>query len=271
LAQTNKIAAIAKRQKVLESIAVNARGMPHKEALNYLNKISRELITETERNGLISQRNRQNEIETATTNRKVRWDTLRKLTKNPESVTDDYLESLVKPDSLTWDDAEEFKKIRDTENHPLKSSGYHLYSNILNELYRDVTKPVKEVEYDRTLEYDRKFNELKHFFETSPDAVSPEKRRKFFEGLSAEPKRDFLEKLWDWNVGWRLKLLKQPYEIWKRRKAKTEKPGMKSLLSPTIEFDKVWPSLEEKQKENIWKALNNGYTPQEILESLEIK
>ncbi len=92
--------------------------MPFKEAIGYLNDL--EGITSAERNDLIARRKRQNEIETATTNRQVRWDTLLKISKDPASVTDEFLEELVKPNSLTWDDAEELKGIRDKDNHPLK-------------------------------------------------------------------------------------------------------------------------------------------------------
>lgn len=112
--------AVLQHQNFLEQVAVDTREMPIADALSAINQISRTAITETERNGLIAQRKRQEEIATATTNRQVRWDTLLKIAKDPESVTDAYLEALVKPNSLTWDDVEELRKIRDTDNHPLK-------------------------------------------------------------------------------------------------------------------------------------------------------
>lgn len=107
-------------QAFLEQVAVDTREMAIDDALTLINQIPRTAITETERNGLIAQRKRREEIATATTNRQVRWDTILKIAKDPESVTDEYLEGLVKPNSITWDDAEELRKIRDTENHPLK-------------------------------------------------------------------------------------------------------------------------------------------------------
>lgn len=110
--------ATAQKQDMLNKLHVAAKIMPFERAISYLNDI--EGLTSAERNDLIARRKRQNEIETATTNRQVRWDTLLKISKDPASVTDEFLEGLIKPDSLTWDDAEELRSIRDKDNHPLK-------------------------------------------------------------------------------------------------------------------------------------------------------
>lgn len=52
----------AQKQALLETVAEAARTMPLKDALYYINVIPRTDITETERNGLIAQRKRQEEI-----------------------------------------------------------------------------------------------------------------------------------------------------------------------------------------------------------------
>lgn len=190
----NKVKEIA-NQSLLDDIHEAAKALPYEVAIQFLNDIKG--IDKADRNDLIARRKRQNEIETATTNRKVRWDALRKVSKDPDSVTDEYLEGLVKPNSLTWDDAEEIRKIRDTENHPLKTSRYKLYSGILDVLYPDATAPktVGEIDRDKVLEYDQKSDELRNFFETNPD-ITPDKAKKFFDELAGEAKGDFLERLW---------------------------------------------------------------------------
>ncbi len=118
IAEVDANTAIYQRQKVVATAHDAAKAMPFKEALAYLNDL--EGVTSAERNDLIARRKRQNEIETATTDPQVRWDTLLKIEKDPESVTDEELESLVKPDSLSWDDMEELREVRDKDNHPLK-------------------------------------------------------------------------------------------------------------------------------------------------------
>lgn len=164
-----------------------AKVMPYAEAITYINDFKG--ITESERNAIITRRKRQNEIETATTNRKVRWDTLRKLNEDPQSVTDEYLEGLVKPDSLTWDDAEEFKKIRDTKNHPLTSPRAQIYFGELDRLYKAGKLT--------TLEYDVKNEKLTEFFEANPDATAKQVSE-FFEELTKEEKEGFV---WDMLTG----------------------------------------------------------------------
>lgn len=121
-------------QAFLEQVRLQAKDLPLAEALTLINNIPVTDITTAERNAQVTMRERQEEIATATTNRQVRWDTLLKLSKDPESVTDEYLLNLVRPNSLTWDDAEELRKIRDTDNHPLKRTDFKRALTTLEEI-----------------------------------------------------------------------------------------------------------------------------------------
>ncbi len=255
------------KRDMLNKLHETAKGMSYTNAITFLNDV--EGIERAERNDLITRRKRQNEIETATTNRKVRWDTLRKVTKDPESITDEMLESLVKPNSLTWDDAEEFKKIRDTKNHPLKSARSELYLGILDALYPEATKPgrVDKIDLDRVLEYDKKNEELKNYFEANPD-VTPEQAKKFFDELTVKPKSDWLGRLWEgFIIGTGGRGLGLSDKTTKTGEPEAEDIRFEAV--PQIEFDEIWPTLTETQKGNVYKALGNRYTVDEILSSLE--
>lgn len=181
-------------QRLLDDIHETAKAMPYKVAIQFLNDIKG--IDKADRNDLISRRKRQNEIETATTNRKVRWDTLRKVTKDPDSVTDEYLEELVKPNSLTWDDAEEFKKIRDDKTNPLQSPRAIQYFKMLDTLYAD-----KDVDEDVAYEWDIANDKLMTSFKNNPDATAKQ-TSEVYQEITADKKGDFLERLWEWGAKW---------------------------------------------------------------------
>lgn len=132
IVQTKRMAAVGTELNLIDSYWQKAKKMPINQANEFINDAA--VLTGAQRNDLIARRKRQEEIATATTNRKVRWDTLLQATKDPNSLTDDILEALVKPDSLTWDDAEEIRKIRDTENHPLKRTEATRAFTVLEEL-----------------------------------------------------------------------------------------------------------------------------------------
>lgn len=189
--------AVYQKQAFLEQVTVDAREMNIIDALSAINQIPRTAITETERNGLIAQRKRQEEIATATTNRQVRWEVLRQVTKNPQSVTDEYLESLVGPDSLTWDDAEEFKKIRDDADEPLKSPRAQLYFNRLDALYVE-----RDIDSDegrkQALEWDISNEKLTQFFEDNPKATAKQAAEFYNELVEAEVE-SWWERGWEWS------------------------------------------------------------------------
>lgn len=161
-----------------------AKAMDYETAIKYLNDLSD--LPKESRNDLIARRKRLNEIETATTNRKVRWDTLRKVTEDPKSVTDDYLESLVKPNSLTWDDIEEFKKIRDAEDNPLKTPRAQIYLNSLDTLYESGVLD--------EFAYDVKNEKLTQFFKDNPTATAKQASEFYAELIKDESES------WAWKM-----------------------------------------------------------------------
>lgn len=185
---------IAKYQKqtLLETVSEAARAMPYKEALYYINVIPRADITETERNSLISQRKRQEEITTATTNPKVRWDTLRQLQEDPRTVTDEILEGLVGK-GLTWDDAEEFKKIRDTKSDPLNTPRAQLYFNRLDMLYSEREEDTDEGR-QQAYEWDVRNEKMMDYFKRVPDATANDVKE-FYDALTDERKRSLISRL----------------------------------------------------------------------------
>lgn len=237
--------AIYQKQDMLNRLYETAKAMPYKGAIGFLNDIKG--LKSSERNDLIARRKRQNEIETATTNRQVRWDVLREVTKNPQSITDDYLESLVKPNSLTWDDAEEFKGIRDNESEPLKTPRAQLYLNSLNTLFDE-----RETDHEQRLKYDIANQRLMQFFKDNPKATAK---------LAAEFYDDLIEpEVLDW-FEWFGKMLrpKETTPFWRhfgtteekalaRKKAKA---GIKKEESPYPEYPDAF--LED----GVWKVIKN--------------
>lgn len=127
--------AAIQHQNFLEQIALDTREMPIDDALNLINQIPRTAITETERNGLIRQRERQEEIATATTEPKVYWDTLRKVTIDPDGTTEEYMASLVGK-GLTTDDYKEFMGIK--ESNETVSSNTFWKSEAWNYIERQI-------------------------------------------------------------------------------------------------------------------------------------
>lgn len=276
------------KQALLETIAEAARTTPYKDALYYINVIPKTDITETERSSLIAQRKRQEEIATATTNPKVRWDTLRKLQKDPRTVTDDYLEGLVGK-GLTWEDAEEFKKIRDTETDPIKMPRAQLYFNRLDALFDK-----RDTDADEAYEWDIANQELTDYFKRRPEATARE-AKEAYEDITDEKKQGFIKELLDrilWRKGAGATIketifgepeepeIKTPTKVRVDRKAKVRElvvplnlkykthlqPGLLDNVSDS--FFEMWSKLEDGRKLKALQALENGYTEQEILTAL---
>lgn len=274
------------KQALLNSVHEAAKTMPYTNAISYLNDLKG--ITSAERNDLIRRRERQNEIETATTNPKVRWDTLRKLQKDPRTVTDDYLEGLVGK-GLTWDDAEEFKKIRDTKIEPLKTPRAQLYFNRLDALYDK-----RDTDADEAYEWDIANEKLTAFFKRNPDATANE-AKEAYENITDEKKQGFIKELLD-RVLWRKgagrviketifgkpeKPIREPVKIEAGRRAKIRTLVVplnlkyKTRLQPSLldnaskSFFDTWSKLDDDRKIKALQALENGYSEQEILTALE--
>lgn len=108
------------RQQIIALAHEQAKIMPYKEAVSYLNDLKG--VTSAERNDLIARRKRQNEIETAVTEPKVYWEALRNVTIDPDGTTEEYLASRVGK-GLTTDDYKEFMGIKKS-NETVSSSTF---------------------------------------------------------------------------------------------------------------------------------------------------
>lgn len=216
--------AAIQHQAFLEQVAVDTREMAIDEALTLINQIPRTAITETERNGLIRQRERQEEIATATTDPMVRWKILREITDNPKMVTDDYLESNIGPNKLSVNDAEQLRKIRDDEDNPLKTPRAQLYFNSLDKLFDE-----RETDDEQRLKYDIANEKLVQFFETTKTPTAKQ-AAEFYDELISEETSDLIDKVFGFYKGY-YKYLSgyKAYEILKKR---VEKEGQTKKLTP---------------------------------------
>lgn len=174
------------RQKLLDTYHDTAQILPFDEAITFLNNVKG--IESAERNDLITRRKRQNEIATASRNDKVYWDTLIQATKDPQSVTDDDLDALIKPNSLTLDDAKAIRKERDTDS-PLKTPRAQLYYNRLDAVY-----PNRDDDEDEAYEWDIANEKLTQFFESTKNPTASQ-AKEVFQEITADKKSglfDFL-------------------------------------------------------------------------------
>lgn len=197
-ADADKNIALFNKQIQLDGLHLTAQQMPFDEAITMLNNIKG--LSSAERNDLIRRRERQQEIATATKDTGVYWDTLRKLTNDPDSMTEAQIAALVKPNSLTTDDYKEFMGLKEDESSPLKTAGAQLYMGVLDAMYPGVLKPTEETSLDEIQEYDIKNNQLRTWIEKNPDAT-PEQRRKYFDELIGPKVTTWLERLFSGNMG----------------------------------------------------------------------
>lgn len=93
--------------------------------------------------------------------KKVYWEMLRKVTKNPDDVTEDDIADKVGY-GLTTGDYKELTKIKDDKANPLKTPRAQIYMDLLADLYKD--------EEITPLEYDQKYTQLTEFMESKPTA-----------------------------------------------------------------------------------------------------
>lgn len=241
--------AIYQKQNTLNKLHNAAKTMPYKEAIGFLNDI--EGLTSAERNDLIRRRERQEEIATSTTNRQVRWDTLLEIAKDPASVTDEYLNGLVKPNSLTWDDAEELRNIRDKDNHPLKRTDFQRGLTTLEEI-KDMQITIMKADdataeelRDELLLHFRFKNDLEQWM-TEKDRTTEEIEKKV-KSLTTGVVEEMVHEFWDIsNIFWKERLLLAAIPKIGRKKAKPE------VVSPYPEYPDAF--LED----NVWKVIRDG-------------
>lgn len=292
------------KQALLETVHEAAKLMPYTEAIGYLNDLTN--ITSAERNDLISRRKRQNEIETASHNDSVYWNTLRKLTKDRDSISDDELEALVKPDSLSVDDWKEFTELKKPEgllSKPSVKTALTLFDN-LKTIGAYVGKPPAEMTIEEQRENIQTWADIKNDFikwvQDNPGATEDQIERK--QKALVEPEREETKLHW-WTRFWRKKKGRQlfglvlseeeliaerkkkiPAEISAKERA-SRKARIRELVVPlnlkyktrlqpslldntSDEFFDVWSKLSDDQKLKTLRALEGGYTEREILTAL---
>ena len=228
-----------KKARINDSIFAEASKLPLQEALTFINTYPG--ITSEMRNDIIARRKRQEEIATATTDPKVRWDMITKVSKDADSISYEDIEDKVGK-GLSWQDAEDVKKLKDSKDDPLKTPRAQLYFNRLQALY-----PERDTDNDEAYQWDIANEKLMDFFKQNPKATAKQ-AQEFYDELADEKKKDILERLWDWNVRWR------PYEIYKR----TTKPKSKN-----IEIGKKakspFPEYPDAYEENgQWYVIRSG-------------
>ena len=180
------------------------------------------------------------------TDPKVRWDTLRKLTKDPKSVTDEYLESMIDK-GLTWEDAEEFKKIRDAETDPMKSPRAQLYFNRLDSLYTN-----RDEDEEEAYEWDIANEKLMAYFKANPDTTA-QQTQEFYNELTDEKKRGLLDRIVN-PIGWKSGTVASLILEWARGGKKGELPKPKTQK----EFEDTVRMLDEEDAKKYydkWKSI----------------
>ena len=252
------------QEKAVENVLhEEAKAMPYPEAITFLNNVkglSKEL-----RNDLIARRKRQNEIETATTNRKVRWDTISKIGRNPEGMTDDVLEALVKSNSLTWDDVEELKKVRDTDS-PMKRPAFDRGLTAIEEVMDAKIKHNKDADAytikEETDDLNRK-QQIKNEFETwvnAKDRTDDEIEKKV-KSLTKIPAEKVVLSLFN-----RIMRIdrKQLFGLISSEEEVLAKKKMKAL-----EKEDVWAKMTNAEKESARKRFERGDSLNSVLKLLE--
>lgn len=260
-----------RKKQNLDAIFDMAKAMPLEERIAFINDLPG--LERADRNDLIARIKRQNEIETASHNGKVYWDLERKVKENPEKYPDDVIESYVKPNSITWEDAEKLRDLRDKPpTDPLKSSTYKTYSGILDALYPAITSPkefvrqhgVEEFKKKTTSEliqeYEQKHRELEQFAVQNPAVTATSKQwREFFDELTKKEREEI-------TLGWLERILlpkRAPAWIGSEQRLLTKR------RIQALKEEGVWETLNEAEQESARERFMRGETVQDILDLLK--
>lgn len=176
------------KQSMGDDLYETAKDVPYPVNVEFVNAMPG--VDKTIRNDVIARLKRDNEILTATTNPKVYWDTLRKITKDPRSVTDEMLGDLVGPNSLTLEDSRQLRNQRDRDDDPLKTPRAQLYFNRLDALYPD-----RDIDEGEAYSWDIANEKMTQFFESTKNPTAAQARDVFNE-ITADKRRGFLDRLW---------------------------------------------------------------------------
>ena len=233
ISQVEENTAMYQRQKFIDNTHNVAKAMPYKEAIGFLNDI--EGLTSAERNDLIRRRERQEEIVNASTNDLVRWKLIREASdpNNAKTMTDEYIESYIKPNSITGSDAEQIASIRDSKDTPLKTPRAQIYFKHLEDLYKN--KDIETIQ-----EYDTKMEQLTQFFKANPNPT-PKQTAEFFDTQIHNVAEKFLDMSWKWWV-------QSPFGIGYRKIAGIKK----ETKSPYPEYPDAF------EEDGVWKVIRDG-------------
>ena len=184
LANIDKSVAMFEKLVQLDELHERAKVMPYQEAIMMLNDVKG--VTSAERNDLIARRKRQDEIENSTESEgnSVYWNMLRKVTRDPDSVTEAMLDELVMPGGITVKQWKELNDILEDEDDPLKSPRAQLYFQSLDELYdKRLTDDEQRMNYDIANE------KLMNAFRQKPDMSATEAAQVYNDILQPEISR----------------------------------------------------------------------------------
>lgn len=233
LADIDKSVVLFQKQVQLDGLHQQAKQMPYNQAIGMLNDVQG--LTSAERNDLIRRRERQNEIETATQDSGVYWDTLRKLTNDPDSMTEPQIADLVKPNSLTTDDYKEFMGIKENAASPLKTPRAQLYFNSLDKLFDE-----RETDAEERLNYDIANEKLMQFFKDNPKVTAKQAAEFYDELINPEVEGIFGKAFSFW--------LQSPFGILGRKALGIEKEGELSEPKTLEEFNVTVGGIEDEEK-----------------------
>lgn len=214
---------------------------------------------------LIENAQTQHRIQTATHNDDVYWDTLRKLTKDRDSITEEDLVALVKPNSLTTDDYKEFMKMKAEGgllSKPTVKTALTLFDNLKTmggykgKLQADMTIEEKRENAQRWADIK---NDFIKWVEANPDATDEQIEKKQKE--LTKPVREEIV------LNWLEKAL-----LIKRRQFGFIRSELDQLVKKKIKELKkedVWETMTDGEKETVRRAFYEGRTIQDVLDMVE--
>lgn len=252
------------KQVMLDGLHEAAKEMPYNEAISYLNDI--EGLTREERNDLIARRKRQEEIDTASTNPDVYMDTLRSIINDPESITEEELAALVKPDSLTAADYEKFVKMKTTGSplsKPIAKRGIAIMDRLrtvqkgmLDDEAEDYLEQVQQVEMNIL----QATNDLENWLLKNPNATSKQIEDEInyrTKPVKEEIALGFMNRLFFPKKGhWLSKIIGSEEEILVNKKLR----ALKKLPE--------WEGMSDAEKASAKRAFEQGRTLDEVVRLL---
>jgi len=167
-------------------------------------------------------------------------------------------------------------------NRPAAKNAFKALNKICDITLSTIIEPQDKKENElRRMGLSNELNQWLMAHEDATDKEVDEKVRNLVAPEVKEAAKGILSKLWEqwkWPGGMigskmleKLKGTSEPAEPITEEPEFGLRPDGKLETVPSVEFNEIWPSLTDKQKTNIWAAMGNGYTANEILAALEKK